>query len=522
MFVYHDAAGHPLGAVARYEFTRHGKRDKATPQVTWGSKDGGKTWGWALGHWNLPRPLYGLELLTGRPKAPVLVVEGEKTAEAARQLLPRFVVVTWPGGSKAVSCADWRPLAGRDVTCWPDADAPGVAAMEEVRALLAPAAQRVRWLDVTGQPDAWDLADALEEGMDHGPGRGVRQGAGAESAPSTVAAPAPGGLPAPARPQPSSRAWWSCSPSPNSQPCPPWTGWWTACCRSGSDVMLYGHPGSFKSRWRWISGALWRQAVPGTVAPCKQRRWCTSSGRPPRARCAVRELQGPARHHGRGRLPGARAALPPRRGQRTCTPDPRSIGILPTDAAERPLLLIVDTVRKCTPGGDENESGRPAEAAGLAHRPRRRDYPLLTVLLLDHPGGGRQLRGELRQGWKRGHPVLKRSAKEGARVCTPREPRDPPALPASSFDTMAPARQHRGGRAAGDRGGAPETERNVLQLLADLEPEGVSWPRWQDVRRWPSTPSTARKRLLRPGLALGRRTSRRRALPVTDEGRGSL
>lgn len=164
MFVYHDAAGHPLGAVARYEFEEDGKRRKATPQISWGSKDGGKTWGWALGHWNLPRPLYGLELLASRPRAPVLVVEGEKTADAARQLLPRFVVVTWPGGSKAVSCTDWRPLAGRDVTCWPDADAPGVAAMEEVRALLAPAVRRVRWLDVTGQPDAWDLADALEEG----------------------------------------------------------------------------------------------------------------------------------------------------------------------------------------------------------------------------------------------------------------------------------------------------------------------------------------------------------------------
>lgn len=164
MFVYHDAAGHPLGAVARYEFERHGKREKVTPQITWGSKDGGKTWGWALGHWNLPRPLYGLELLAARPKAPVLVVEGEKTAEAARQLLPRFVVVTWPGGSKAVSCADWRPLAARDVTCWPDADAPGVRAMEEIRALLAPATSRVRWLDVTGQPDTWDLADAQAEG----------------------------------------------------------------------------------------------------------------------------------------------------------------------------------------------------------------------------------------------------------------------------------------------------------------------------------------------------------------------
>jgi DNA primase len=164
MYRYHDAAGQELGAVARYELVVDGTREKTFLPITWGSEDGGASWRWKLGAWNLPRPLYGLERLAARPRAAVLIVEGEKTAEAARRLLPRFVVVTWPGGSKATSCIDWSPLAGRDVTLWPDADAPGVRAMEDIRALLAPSAARVRWLDVTGQPDTWDAADALAEG----------------------------------------------------------------------------------------------------------------------------------------------------------------------------------------------------------------------------------------------------------------------------------------------------------------------------------------------------------------------
>ena len=164
LYRYRDAVGQELGAVARYEFVKDGKRGKSFLPITWGSEDGGKTWDWKCGAWNLPRPLYGLDHLATRPKAPVLVVEGEKAADAARRLLPAFVTVTWPGGSKAVSCIDWTPLTGRDVTLWPDADAPGIRAMDELRALLEGMATRVRWLDVSGQPETWDVADAVAEG----------------------------------------------------------------------------------------------------------------------------------------------------------------------------------------------------------------------------------------------------------------------------------------------------------------------------------------------------------------------
>lgn len=57
--------------------------------------------------WPEVRPLYGLPDLASRLDANVLVVEGEKTADAARQLFPDMMVVTWPQGSGGTARVDW-------------------------------------------------------------------------------------------------------------------------------------------------------------------------------------------------------------------------------------------------------------------------------------------------------------------------------------------------------------------------------------------------------------------------------
>lgn len=120
---YKAADGSLLMMVARYEYEDGGKRRKITPQWTWGSEDGGKTWAWRMGHYSAPRPLLGLDLLAQRPNAPVLLVEGEPAWQAACDLVgSAFVCVTWPGGTGQVEHIDWTPLTGRDVTGWPDAD----------------------------------------------------------------------------------------------------------------------------------------------------------------------------------------------------------------------------------------------------------------------------------------------------------------------------------------------------------------------------------------------------------------
>lgn len=123
------------------------------------------TWNGAKWHsraWPAPRPLYGLETLSAKP---VLIVEGEKAADAARVLLGmHYSVVTWPGGAKAVSKIDWLPLHGRRVLIWPDADAPGLNAGQEIAKNLAPHCAEVKLITPDGsRPSGWDAADALRD-----------------------------------------------------------------------------------------------------------------------------------------------------------------------------------------------------------------------------------------------------------------------------------------------------------------------------------------------------------------------
>lgn len=118
-----------------------------------------------------PWPLYNLPELQARPRDPVLLVEGEKTAEAARLLLPGYVVSCWPGGVGSTRYVDWSALAERHVTLWPDNDDPGRKAMLAVHGLLISsntadlALVQPHKLAVP-LPLGWDLADELPAGLD--------------------------------------------------------------------------------------------------------------------------------------------------------------------------------------------------------------------------------------------------------------------------------------------------------------------------------------------------------------------
>lgn len=120
VWTYRNAEGQIIGYVARFNFTKpDGSAGKEFVPRHYTTK------GWRWTSSPVPRPLYGLEELAKRPTATVLVTEGEKACDAARLLFPDFVVVTWPGGAGAADKADWKPLDGRKVVIWPDADAPG-------------------------------------------------------------------------------------------------------------------------------------------------------------------------------------------------------------------------------------------------------------------------------------------------------------------------------------------------------------------------------------------------------------
>ena len=111
MWLYHDAKGQFLGCVVRYDRPANGRpADKQVRTFTFCEGPDGKR-EWRCKGFPEPRPLYGLKYLAARRDAPVLVVEGEKAADAAAKRFDSYVVVTSPGGSNAARKADWTDLA---------------------------------------------------------------------------------------------------------------------------------------------------------------------------------------------------------------------------------------------------------------------------------------------------------------------------------------------------------------------------------------------------------------------------
>ena len=109
-----------------------------------------------------PRPLYNLSKLLADKKSTVLVVEGEKTCDAAQYFFPKSVCITWASGCKAIDKTDWKPLKGRKVVLWADNDQVGHDAMQRLAQKLYGIG--VQYVKQIKPPDnekkGWDLADA--------------------------------------------------------------------------------------------------------------------------------------------------------------------------------------------------------------------------------------------------------------------------------------------------------------------------------------------------------------------------
>lgn len=164
---YLDASGNLLGCVVRFDKPSNGTpaEKDICPLTFCEGPDGAREW--RKKSWSAPRPLYGLDRLSGRPDAPVLVVEGEKAADAAAVLFPDYVAITSPGGSNAAGKAQWSPLKGRTVAIWPDHDEPGRKYSEAVSRFAAEAgAVSSSIVQVPADfPKGWDLADTLPSGV---------------------------------------------------------------------------------------------------------------------------------------------------------------------------------------------------------------------------------------------------------------------------------------------------------------------------------------------------------------------
>lgn len=191
-WTYFSGSGEILGFVYRFRTSDGGKE---TLPVTWckNRTSGHAEWRWIS--FPDPRPLYGLDRLAAKPDATVLLVEGEKCADAGGVELPDLVVVSWPGGARADGKVDWAPLAGRKVITWADCDSqrerlspqekadgidphqkpflpknkqPGYAVMDRIRTRLLTMDCKLWDLTISDpgeKPDGWDIANAIDDGL---------------------------------------------------------------------------------------------------------------------------------------------------------------------------------------------------------------------------------------------------------------------------------------------------------------------------------------------------------------------
>lgn len=178
IYTYKDELGAVLCNVLRFE-TSDGK--KFRPLTLWQDKNGKMEW--MMQGLPEPRPLYGLDLLHQNPIATLFICEGEKAADAARILLPSYVVMTTMNGAKSLAKADLAPLKGKDVVVWPDNDEAGhqyasdvVAALHKMdRAAKVFVMKPLMYLPELTEdgslkarsvplPEGYDAADAVTEG----------------------------------------------------------------------------------------------------------------------------------------------------------------------------------------------------------------------------------------------------------------------------------------------------------------------------------------------------------------------
>lgn len=151
-WTYRDAAGEPIGVVARYD-SDHGKQviPYFKPHNGHAFKAGGP----------MAPVLFGRDTLKGHDV--VFVVEGEKCAAALHSL--GLVAVSAQGGSNKAAGGDWPALAGvSTVYLLPDHDAPGERYAKDVVCALArldpaPTIKVVR-LPVDAKQDAVDWLSA--------------------------------------------------------------------------------------------------------------------------------------------------------------------------------------------------------------------------------------------------------------------------------------------------------------------------------------------------------------------------
>ena len=179
-YVYCTQAGEPIQVIVRRALGDGRKTFR--PYSKWPGQDG--HFRVVMKAHRVPRPLYRLDRVRGG--RPILLVEGEKSADAGAQLLDRYDVLSHSGGANGVKKADWSvvPALTNVVIIWPDFDDPGLKCATDIVAALPKTSEPlvIRLVNVPAffealcghlkreyNVDEWhgkDVADVLELGVD--------------------------------------------------------------------------------------------------------------------------------------------------------------------------------------------------------------------------------------------------------------------------------------------------------------------------------------------------------------------
>lgn len=156
-WTYRNKHGEPVFMVYRFgTIEADGSIGKTTRSASLDAETGEWKWG---GMPKQGRPLYNLHAIAADPSADIIVVEGEKAADAVTAAnIPGVVATTAVNGTNSVSRCDWTCLKGRNVFIWPDNDPPGEGYATSVVSCLA-GAGIIGKLDVSKFPPKADAAD---------------------------------------------------------------------------------------------------------------------------------------------------------------------------------------------------------------------------------------------------------------------------------------------------------------------------------------------------------------------------
>jgi len=142
---YTDEGNNLVALVARYEYLEDGFTKKEFRQYSF-DYDQRK---WVPKGLKSNCPLYKLYEISNNPHAKILIVEGEKTAEAAQRIVGgQAIVTTWMGGSSAVKKTNWTHLTNRDIVIWPDNDEAGIKAANDIATILIGIANTLKVYEV--------------------------------------------------------------------------------------------------------------------------------------------------------------------------------------------------------------------------------------------------------------------------------------------------------------------------------------------------------------------------------------